>query len=173
LKCGEVESCLIKVFPDLIIHEVSTGLPYYVAGEFAHYLLEAYKNNSIHTLFLAGKFIEDLYSYEDGELDNLATVGYLEAIQNVWGNNSANPEEMVKYLGAKSQRKWVKLNDYWSGETSFCPLLNGEIYQSDCYDVQMVCNNMISEDILDFPLDRAKAKELCAHCSYNQLPSLR
>jgi hypothetical protein len=115
LKYEEVDDYLIKIFPDFIIDEVDKGLPYCVAGSFAHYLLDAYKNNSVDTLCLAGKFIEELYSYEDEETDNLATIGYLEAIQNVWKNNSTDPEEMWKYLGAISQKWWIKLNRFWDG----------------------------------------------------------
>ena len=115
MKYEEVDDCLMKTFPDFIIDEVDKNLPYCVAGSFAFYLLEAYKNDATDTLVLAGKFIEELCSYKDKEIDNLATVGYLEAIQNVWGNNSVNPEEMVKYLGDTSRKWWTKLNDLWNG----------------------------------------------------------
>ena len=114
----EVNDYLINTFPDFTIDEVDEGLPYCVAGSFAFYLLEAYKNNDADTLVLAGKFIEELHSYKDEEIDNLATIGYLEGIQNVWGNNSINPEEMVKYLGSISQKWWIKLNRYWDGDVN-------------------------------------------------------
>ena len=112
----EVDECLLNAFPDFVIDEVDNGLPYCVAGSFAHYLLNAFQNDSIDTLYLAGKFIEELYSYKNIKIDELATVGYLEAIQNVWGNNSVDPEEMVKYLGSTSQKWWIKLNHFWNGE---------------------------------------------------------
>ena len=118
MKYREVDEYLISSFPDFSIDEIDKGLPYSIAGSFALYLLQAYKNNFIDTLVLAGKFIEDLYTYEDEYIDNLATIGYLEAIQNVWGNNSVNPEEFVKYLGPTSQKCWVALNRYWNGDIS-------------------------------------------------------
>jgi len=116
MKYNEIYNYLIKIFPDLIIDENIKELQYCVAGTFAHYLLDAYKNDSTDTLILAGNFIEKLYSYKDDEIDNLATVGYLEAIQNVWGNNSINPEEMVRYLGDTSKKWWIRLNNYWNGD---------------------------------------------------------
>lgn len=116
MKYEEVDEYIISVFPDFIIDEISEGLPYCVAGDFANYLLEAYKSNYIDTLVLAGKFIEELYSYKDKRLSELATIGYLEGIQNVWGNNSTNSEEMVRYLGQTSQKWWVKLNQFWNGD---------------------------------------------------------
>ena len=118
MKYDEVSLSLVNAFPDFVIDEVNEGLPYCIAGSFAHYLLDAYKNNSFDVLTLAGEFIEALYSHNDGEIDDLATVGYLEAIQNVWGNNSVDPEEMVKYLGNTSQKWWVKLNSFWNGDIS-------------------------------------------------------
>jgi len=116
LKYDEVDDYLVKTFPDFVIDDYALGLPYCVAGSFARYLLDAYNNNRIDTLVLAGKFIEGLYFFKDEEIDNLATVGYLEAIQNVWGNNSTDPEEMVKYLGGTSQKWWTRLNRSWNGE---------------------------------------------------------
>ena len=113
-----VNAYLVSVFPDFVIDEVDKELPYCVAGSFAHYLLDAYNNNFIETLELAGNFIENLYAHKDDKIDNLATVGYLEAIQNVWSNNSINPEEMVKYFGCTSQKWWTKLNRFWNGDVN-------------------------------------------------------
>lgn len=118
MKYEEVEEYIKSIFPDFMIEKNSEGLPYCVAGDFAYYLLEAYKNNSIDTLVLAGKFIEELYSYKDEKISELATIGYLEGIQNVWGNNINNAEEMVKYLGPISQKWWVKLNQFWNGRNT-------------------------------------------------------
>ena len=116
MKYEEVDDCLVKTFPDFIIDDYAKGLPYCVAGDFARYLLVAYKNNAIDKLVSAGEFIEELYSYKDDMIDTLATVGYLEGIQNVWGNNSTDPEGMVKYLGGTSRKWWVKLNRFWNGD---------------------------------------------------------
>jgi len=112
----DVEAHLINVFPDFSIDECALGLPYCVAGNFALYLLNAYTNNSIDTLLLAGKFIETLYTYNDDKIEELATIGYLEAIQNVWANNDVDPEIIFNHLGITSQKWWVELNKFWNGE---------------------------------------------------------
>lgn len=116
MRYEEVDDTLLNVFPEFVIDEFDEGLPYCVAGSFALYLLEAYKNNNIRLLVLAGEFIEKLYSYKDDQINNLATVGYLEGIQNVWGNSSIDPEIMFSYLGEKSRKWWIELNRFWSGE---------------------------------------------------------
>jgi hypothetical protein len=112
----EIDACLIKAFPDYEIDEFDEGLPYCVAGGFALYLLEAFKNSKTSTLFAAGEFIELLHTNAEHKVRELATVGYLEGIQNVWGNNSVDPEEMVPYLGPLSKKWWDKLNRFWSGD---------------------------------------------------------
>ena len=124
MKYEEVNDALIKTFPEFVIDDIDEGLPYCVAGSFALYLLDSYKNNTIKTLVLAGEFIEKLYSNNNDKIDNLATVGYLEGIQNVWGNNSVNPEIMFKYLGDTSRKWWIELNRFWNGEIKFI----GETY---------------------------------------------
>jgi len=115
MKYEEIDIYLIKTFPDFIVDEVDRGLPYCVAASFARYLLKAYENNSIDILVSAGQFIENLYFYENAKIDELATIGYLEAIQNVWSNSSTNPENMVNYLGEMSKKEWIRLDHFWSG----------------------------------------------------------
>jgi len=46
LKYEVVDEYLINTFPDFIVDKIDEGLQYCVAGSFAHYLLEAYKDNS-------------------------------------------------------------------------------------------------------------------------------
>ena len=52
---------------------------------------------------------------------------------------------------------------------SFCPLKNNNIYEGECYDVQMVRSRLILENVLSFVVDREKANILCDKCSFNQL----
>jgi len=64
----------------------------------------------------------------------------------------------------------MKIN-HRDNETSFCPLLDKEICQGECYDIQMVRSNAIKESALDFPLDRICANQKCETCLFNQLPN--
>jgi hypothetical protein len=50
-----------------------------------------------------------------------------------------------------------------------CPMLDREMCEGECYDVQMVRTKMIMESILDFTLDREKADTICESCPFNQL----
>jgi hypothetical protein len=74
MKYEEISDALFNAFPNLPHDDCKEGLPYCIAGSFAHYLLDEYKNNSTDTLVLAGEFIENLYACKDSAIDNLATV---------------------------------------------------------------------------------------------------
>lgn len=50
-----------------------------------------------------------------------------------------------------------------------CPLLNKEIYDSDCYDINMVASGMIKETTIKEKIDKNKALEICKNCENNQL----
>ena len=43
------------------------------------------------------------------------------------------------------------------------------MWDSECYEVQLVRSRFVKEDVMDFALDRTKADELCEHCLFNQL----
>jgi len=100
-------------FPDFIIDDYEEGQPYDIGSGFALYLLEKYLSSATDTLVLAGEFFEQLYSQGDERVDALVTIGYLDAIQNIWGSHFVDPEEMSEYLGDLSQAWWCKLKDYW------------------------------------------------------------
>ena len=50
-----------------------------------------------------------------------------------------------------------------------CPLLDKLIYDSDCYDINMVAKGMIKETAIKEKIDKDKALEICKNCEYNQL----
>jgi len=55
-----------------------------------------------------------------------------------------------------------------------CPLVGRDMWDAECYDVQMVRHGFIKSDILDFILDKNESDVKCGRCSFNQLklPSL-
>ena len=113
MKYEEVTDALLKAFPKFAYDDDNEGLHYLIAEDFARYILKAHKNNNIFILSRAGAFIENLYSYKDEQLDNLATVGYLEGIINVWASDEINPDEILEYLGEDSKKGWLYLNRAW------------------------------------------------------------
>ena len=84
-------------------------------------MLEIYKTKSIARLQVGLNFIEELYVKGDAKTKGLATLGFLEGIQNVWGNNETDPELIFEMLGEKSKKAWQDLNKFWEGEIPFIP----------------------------------------------------
>lgn len=116
MKYEEVDKLLENAFTDFHIDDNSKGLPYCAAGDFALFLLGLYKKDDMSKLKEGLYFIEGIYHSKDSKTRELATIGYLEGIQNVWGNNSVNPEKIYEYLGDESKKWWVKLNAFWNGD---------------------------------------------------------
>lgn len=98
--------------------DYGTDLPYVAAGEFARHLLNLYQSGDSAALVAAGAAIDRLHNEGTSAAQEFATVGVLEAIQNVWGHSATNPDAFLPYLGPSSRHWWQSLNKFWSGETT-------------------------------------------------------
>ena len=94
-------------------------LLYIVAGEFAHHLLEVQRSANHSELATVGALLERMHVEGDSYVQELATIGFLEGIQNVWTNNSVDPELFAPYLGGESQRWWGSLKRFWNAEIRY------------------------------------------------------
>jgi hypothetical protein len=63
----------------------------------------------------------------------------------------------------------MNANQKADNDIFYCPLVEREMDDSECYDVQMVSRRLIKETVLDFVLDRNKANQVCPNCSNCQL----
>jgi hypothetical protein len=91
-------------------------LHYVVAGEFASHLIQLYQRNDFNQFEAVSSFIELLHCDGDSYVKELATIGFLEAIQNVWGNSGFHPDLFVQWLQPVSLAYWKSLNKFWTGE---------------------------------------------------------
>ena len=119
MKYEDVKEAISSEFPQFEIDDLNGDLPYIVAGDFARFLLDSFNDGDIKTLSEGLDFIEKLHHSESDKTRELATVGYLEGIQNVWGNNDVNPELIFDYLGTESKKWWLELNKFWNGEIKY------------------------------------------------------
>ncbi|MCB0994624.1 MAG: hypothetical protein KDB21_06015, partial [Acidimicrobiales bacterium] len=60
--------------------------------------------------------IERMHTDGDAYVAELATIGYLEGIQNMVGHAGVDPAVFVPYLGPESARWWRGLDRFWAGE---------------------------------------------------------
>jgi hypothetical protein len=94
-------------------------IPYVVLGDFARHLLQLHQQHQTEDFPAIAQVIERLHVEGDQYVREAATVGLLEGIQNVWGNEGAAPELFVRYLLPESAKWWQSLNDFWSGKSKF------------------------------------------------------
>lgn len=91
-------------------------LLYVVMGDLAHHILKLHRTGRTEEFVPLGAVIEQLHVNGDGYVRELATIGLLEGIQNVWGNSNADPEDFYPFLLPESRKWWKELNDFWAGK---------------------------------------------------------
>lgn len=92
-------------------------LLYIDLGEFAHHLIELYKNSETAEFSTVFEVTEKLHLEGDDYVREAATIGLLEGIQNIASNADygVNPDEFIQYLKPESAKWWQQLNGFWEG----------------------------------------------------------
>lgn len=112
------DQVLDVVLPTLPTHldlDEPGELPYVDAGAVAREvvaLVRAGRTGELGAFFAA---LERLHVEGDDDVRGLATVGYLEGLQNVAGNNGVDPAALEPLLGPESLRWWRGLDAFWDG----------------------------------------------------------
>jgi hypothetical protein len=88
-------------------------------GDFARHLLQLQQRQQTDVFPAAARVIERLHFEGDQYVREAATIGLLEGIQNVWGNQNTDPELFAQHLLPESAKWWQSLNDFWSGKIKF------------------------------------------------------
>ncbi|PLS06717.1 hypothetical protein CVD27_07195 [Neobacillus cucumis] len=86
--------------------------------EFVAHLIELYKQNQINEFPKIFEVIELLHTDGDDFVKESATIGLLESIQNMSGDE-INPDVFKKYLKPESLKWWNHLDDFWNGKTQW------------------------------------------------------
>lgn len=100
-------------------------LHYIDAADFACHvvcLVKAQRTGELPEVF---RVIEELHVEGDHYVRELATIGYLEGIQNVSSNRDLDPIFFEPYLGPESRRWWRGLHAFWQGEIPLVEPLDG------------------------------------------------
>ena len=119
MRYEDVAKTLLMEFPTFsIADEDDLELQYIVAGLFSAYIYEAYQAGDKKTYEKGLKFIEKLHIDDTHKVRELATIGYLESIQNTWPEHLINANIPFDDLGEQSKVWWGKLNDFWNGESA-------------------------------------------------------
>ena len=94
-------------------------LPYVVMGDLARHLLSQYLSGCTEEFEPLCEVVERLHVSGDSYVREFATIGILEAIQNVWSHTDTDPEEFAQFLRPVSKKWWKELNDFWAGRIPY------------------------------------------------------
>ena len=89
-------------------------LLYVVMGDLARHLLMLYRDNRTDEFPAVCEMVERLHLDGDRYVRELATIGFLEGVQNNWANNDADPDDFCRFLLPESRKWWQELNDFWA-----------------------------------------------------------
>lgn len=97
------------------LEDFGNDVLYVAAGAYARHLLKLFRDNDRSSFSTVGAAIERLIVDGSGYVRELAIVGIIEGVQNVWSANNVDPELFFPYLEREGGEAWVKLNNFWSG----------------------------------------------------------
>ncbi len=90
---------------------------YVDAGRFGRHLILIFRLKSFDEVQASLDVVERLHTEGDSYVRNLATMGYLESLQNNLGwATDLEPSSFERFLGSETKRWWVGLNRFWAGE---------------------------------------------------------
>jgi hypothetical protein len=91
--------------------------PIYLAlGSLAEHLLHRLRDDDTQGFDLVFAVVEEWHTKGDAYVSEAATVGFLEAVQNLSGPNGRRAATIEPWLGPVSRRWWDKLDRFWDGE---------------------------------------------------------
>lgn len=69
-------------------------------------------------------------------------------------------------MNKRSDNQWAILNDDYGDNQIMCILLEREIYEAYCYDINMIRTNQIKPNILEDCIEIYEANKICGNCKY-------
>jgi hypothetical protein len=88
-----------------------------IAGDFAYHLLHLHNANQKQEFATIVMLFERFEIEGDTFVRELSIIGFLEAIQNIWGNCGVNSDlEFLPLLLPATRNSWEKLNNFWNRE---------------------------------------------------------
>lgn len=97
-------------------HPDEEPLYYILLGDLARHLVECLKAGAIDEFPAVFQVVEHWHVLGDPYVQEAATIGLLEGIQNNAGHEGIDPEAFAQWLLPQSKKWWSKLNRFWDGE---------------------------------------------------------
>lgn len=112
---NEVMPLLLGACPSCVRAPELKGLLYVELGAFARHLVSLLHSGATNEFVPVFAVVESLHVEGDPEVQEAATIGLLEGIQNVASNGDLEAERFAPWLGPESRRWWRGLEAFWSG----------------------------------------------------------
>lgn len=91
--------------------------PIYLAlSSLAEHLLDRLRDGDTHGFDRVFAVVEQWHTTGDAYVSEAASVGFLEAVQNLSGGGHGRVTTVEPWLGPVSKRWWDKLDRFWSGK---------------------------------------------------------
>jgi hypothetical protein len=95
-------------------------------AEFATFIVDAYARQDTGPIVAAFGAIEELLNEGDEEVRTAASIGFLEDIQNIASHRPFGATVFVQWLGPKSNKAWVEIEEMWRGKNSLMDVVRAE-----------------------------------------------
>lgn len=115
----QVMPLLIEACPSYRLPSDDRDLLYAMLGDFSEHLWQLQQQGHTEEFPAVGRAIERMHIEGDEYVRESATIGLLEGIQNVWGNNGTDPELFVQHLLPVTVKFWQSLNRFWGNKNKF------------------------------------------------------
>ncbi len=92
------------------------NLLYLAMGDLTRHIIDLYNENKTEEVLTVFDVVEKFHTDGNDYVKELATIGFLESLQN---NADKNAKQFVQYLKPVSLKWWNELNKFWKGEVKF------------------------------------------------------
>lgn len=97
-------------------HPEQEPLYYLALGDLARHLVERFRAGATEEFPAVFQVVERWHCLGDHYVQEAATIGLLEGIQNNAGHKGIDPKVFETWLHPESRKSWVKLNRFWEGD---------------------------------------------------------
>jgi hypothetical protein len=97
-------------------HPDQDPLYYIVLGDLARHLVERLRSGATQEFPAVFQVVERWHCLGDSYVQEAASIGLLEGIQNITGHEGIDPEGFAQWLLPESKKWWGKLNRLWDGD---------------------------------------------------------
>lgn len=95
------------------------NLLYVDLSEFARHVLDLHQRHKTLEFSAIFDVVERLHLEGDDFVREATTIGLLESLQNIAGNNQVDIEALTKYLKPESAKWWRELNLFWENKIPY------------------------------------------------------